>query len=323
MNKPWTRLLAALLWSVLLSASQAVQAQSNPYPTRPVRVFVGFGPGGISDVIIRIVSEEVGNRLGQSLVIENRPGANGVLAAQAVKRAPPDGYSIFGGSVASFSKVFMKDLGLAAAEELAPISMLATGNQFLYVSAALPIRNLQELASYAKANRIRFASQAPNNSMIMAIVAKRMGFPQETIPYKTTEQVLAALLTGDAHVSVNAAGGGYGVHVEAGKLRPITNLAAQRSTDVLTAVPTAREQGVDIETQVMMAYWASPGTPAALVKRLQDATADAVRNPAVAEKIRKAGYTATSSTPEELLRRTEADARLLTEAAQAIGFTPQ
>jgi tripartite-type tricarboxylate transporter receptor subunit TctC len=306
---------------LLLIAAIALTAQAQPYPNKPIRVMVGFGPGGVTDLVNRFVADEMGKRLGQSVVVENRPGASGLVAATAVKNAAPDGYTIYGGPTTAFSAVFLKDPNMSASKELTPISQMATGDWFVYVPTSLPIQNLKEFQAYAKANKLRFAAPSVINNMLMAVVAKHLGISYEQIPYKTTDQTIAALLQGDAQVTFNAAAG-FGPHLQAGKLRVISTLSGGR-IDAMPNVQTAKEQGVPVEVYSSVALWAPPATPRDIVMKLNAAAVEALRTPSVVEKIRNVSFTPLASTPEDLVKRYEGEIRFLSEAADIAGYKPQ
>jgi tripartite-type tricarboxylate transporter receptor subunit TctC len=288
-----------------------------------MRLVVGYGAGGVTDVLARVVAQEIGPRLGQPVVVENRVGANGQIAAVAVKTAAPDGYTLYTGSVASFSPTFMKDNPVVATKELAPISVTAFGDWFLYAPASINVSNLKELAAYAKANptQFRFAAPSQSNTMLMAAVAKRMGFEFENIPYKTTDQTIQAMLSGDAQVTLNAASGFEGF-VNSGKVRAIATLGEQRSP-LMPAANTANEQGVPLSLRFVHGLWTTIGTPREAINRLSGAVIEAVKSPAAAEKIKNIAMAPGGSSPEDLIRATEAEARFYADAAAITGFKPQ
>jgi len=308
---------------VLLLAVVAGTASAQTYPNRPVRMILGFGAGGATDVLFRVIAEDMGKRLGQPVVVENRPGAGGVLAAQAVKQAAPDGYSIWAGGPMPFSPVMMKENPILLSKELAPISIVAYGDWVMYVPASSGIGSVKEIVQYAKANpkKFRFATISPFNTMMMAMVERQTAIKAELIPYKTTDQSIAALLSGDSEVTINSVGGFTGF-LQSGKLRAIAVFSPSRS-DALKDVPTAAEQGVPISTRYSFQMWGTQGTPRDIVNRLNGSLAETLRNPAVGDKIRGFSLTPSHSTPEEVMRAYDAEIKLFSDAAESIGFKPQ
>jgi len=307
-------LLAALGASALASA--------QTFPTKPLRLIIGYGPGGVTDVVNRLVADEMGKRLGQPVVVENRPGANALLAARTVQGAAPDGHTLYGGSATTFAPVYMKD-NMIATRDLAPVATSALGDWFMYVPTSLGVNNLKELMAWAKANpgKLRFAAPSPSNTMLMAVVAKRMGFEFEAIPYKTTDQTIAAMLTGDAQVTFNAASG-FGPMLQAGKLRVISTLSPQR-TAMMPDVMTATEQGVPLTLRFNQGIWTTLGTPRDAIMKMNAAVNEAIRVPAVVERIRNSALATQPMSPEEVGRSYDNELKFYTEAAALIGYQPQ
>ena len=314
------KFLVLSLLAMLTMAGTPSIAQT--YPNKPIKIMVGFLPGGVTDVLNRLIADELRRLGGQPVVVENRPGVAALLAAQAVKGAPPDGYTLYGGSVTAFTSLYMLN-SMDAPRELLPISTFAVGDWFLYVPAEIGVNNLKELAAYAKANpgKFRFSSLSPSNTMLMAVLAKRLGFDFENISYKTTPQVIQALLSGDTQSTFNAASG-FESYVQSGKLRAITTLSPKRSP-TLPDAPTAVEQGVPLNVQFSNGLWAPLGTPRDVIMKLNGMVAEAVKNPTTAERIRNVGLVPIPSAPEEMIEKFNLEMSFYREAAALIGFKPQ
>jgi tripartite-type tricarboxylate transporter receptor subunit TctC len=312
------KLVARTFLLLIALASSAAFAQA--WPAKPVKVIIGYGAGGSTDIILRLVSEDLSKRLGQPFVVENRTGANGLIAANAVKGAAPDGYTIYGGSATPFTSVFMKD-NMDAAKELQPVSILALGDWFLWVRSDLGVTNIKDLAAKAKTMKLKFATPSPANHALMAAIAKQAGFEYENIPYKTTDQTITSMLAGDTEMTLNNPAG-FTPHQQAGKLRAILTLAPTR-TPLMPDVPTAKEQGINLETRFNMAMWVPVGTPRDVVAKLGAAIGEAVKTPAVGEKVRGISMIPTGSTPEELVRTFQSEVRTYSEAAKLVGMQPQ
>jgi tripartite-type tricarboxylate transporter receptor subunit TctC len=310
--------LLALGAGLAISAAAAAQA----FPNKPLKLIIGYGPGGVTDVINRVVADEMGKRLGQPVTVENRPGANALLAAQAVKNAAPDGYTLYGGSATTFAPVYMKE-NMIASKELAPVATSGLGDWFMYVPTSLGINNLKELAAWAKANpgKMRFAAPSPSNTMLFARVAKDMGFTYEAIPYKTTDQTIQALIAGDAQVTFNAASG-FDAMLQAGKLKAISTLAPGRVA-IRPDVPSATEQGVPLVVRFNQGIWTTLGTPRDVILKLNAAVNEGIKAPAAAEKIRNAALAIQPMTPEEVAKAYDQELQFYTEAAKLINYQPQ
>lgn len=312
----------ATLFAVTAAIGTALSASAQSYPSKSVRVIIGYAPGGVTDVLNRIVADEIGKRLGQPFVVENRPGAAGLVAATAVKNAPADGYTLFGGSAIGFNPIFMK-ASMDASKELTPISAYATGDWFLYVPTSLGINNLKDLAAYGKANsgRVRFSSPATGNTQLFAMISHALGFKFENVPYRTTDQTIAALLSGDGHATFNAAPG-FDPHIQSGKLKPISTLSPGRSP-VRPDVPTAKEQGVDVVVRFNIGLWAPAGLPNDIVGKLGATVREALVTPSVAEKFRNAALTPQPSPPADMLREYASEIAAYKAAMTVTGYEPQ
>ena len=312
-------------WAVIavfaLASVASFSSRAQTFPARPMQVIIGFGAGGIADILTRIATDEMSKRLGQPIVVENRPGAAASVAAHAVRTAAPDGYTLYSGPTNSFSPIYLKENAIEAWKDLTPISFIASGDWFMYVPSTLPVTNLKELAAYAKANTLRFAAPSTGNTMLMAQISKRLGIKYENIPYKATDQTITSLLRGDTHVTLNARAA-FVPFLQKGELRLIATLSPKR-LDVTPDVPTAIEQGVDFEARSAISLWGPPGLPAAIVATLNSAAVQALKMPGVVEKFRNASFNAESSTPQELARKAQAEVQWQGEAAKLIGYEPQ
>ena len=300
----------------------AAGANAQSYPNKPIRLIVGFGAGGVTDVIARTVGDEMGKALGQPVIVENRTGAGGLLAAQTVKRADPDGYTLFSGSVSTFAPVMAKD-GIYAPTELLPISLTAVGDWMFYIRGQMPVKTLPELAAWAKANpgKLRFASVSPVNQALVSLLGKKAGFEFDTVPYRTSDQIVGAMLNDDAQITFNALSG-YQPHVQNGSIRILSTLGEKRSP-LTPDAPTAKEQGVDFATFYSQGIWAPLGTPADVVAKIHAAVAEAVKSARFTEVSKNAAMENRSSTAAELVRISEDELKVYAEATKLIGYVPQ
>jgi tripartite-type tricarboxylate transporter receptor subunit TctC len=316
------RKFAGALLGVAVALGASLPAAAQSFPNKPMRLLVGYGAGGVTDIVARLAADEVGKRLGQPMVVENRPGAAGLVAAQAVKNAAPDGYTLFSGSVGEFHPIYMK-ASLDASKELTPIGHYGFGDWFLYVPTSIKVNNLKDLQAYAKANpgKVRFAGLATTNLMLFSVVAKRLGFTFENVSYKTGDQTRLALMQGDAQATFNAASG-FDADIQSGKIKAIATLSAARSP-VRPDVPTAKEQGLDLELRFNQGMWGPPGLPADVTAKIGAAIREAIKSPAVSEKLRNAALVPTASTPQEMLKIFENEINFYKEGIVASGYEPQ
>jgi len=311
-----------LIVVLVMAMFGAGTALAQSFPSKPIRLVIGQGPGGVTDVLFRLVADEMGKRLAQPVVVENRPGAGSMVAVTAVKASPADGYTLYGGTPTGFSPVYMKN-GLLAGKELTPISGIAYGDWVMYVPSNLGVKSLAELTAWAKANpgKARFGASAPVGNLVMAVVARRMGFSYEYIPYNSTAQVITAVLGGDLAATANAVQG-FQQHIQSGAMRAIATTGAKR-TEFLSDVPTLMEQGLPLTAQFTQGLWGPLGMPKDVTAKLNTAVNEALRNPATVARFKNATLVPSPSTPEELIKEYEGELRFLTEAAEIAGFKPQ
>jgi tripartite-type tricarboxylate transporter receptor subunit TctC len=298
-------------------------AQNNAvYPSRPIHLIIGYGSGGMTDVVNRIMADDMGRKLGQSVIVENRPGAGGVIAATAVKNAAPDGYTLFSGEATSMSPLMVK-ASLDAPRELTPIGTFASGSWFLYASSKLGVNSLKDLTAYAKANpgQLRFSTINPVNTLIFALTAKKLGIQYETIPYKTTDQTVLAMLSGDAGVTIGAASG-YDSEIQSGKVKVLTAYSPERNP-LRPEVATAREQGVDMVMRFSVVFWGPLGLQPAVLDRLQSAIRESVKAPLVVERMHAASLVPGYASPEDTLREYNNVLATYREAIPLINYQPQ
>jgi tripartite-type tricarboxylate transporter receptor subunit TctC len=228
---------------------------------------------------------------------------------------------LYGGNATAFSSTFLKDNPVDATKELQPVSVLSLGDEFVFVRGDLNVNSIKDLVAKAKTVKLRHASPAIPQNLLAAVLAKQAGFTYENIPYKTTDQVTAALLSGDGDFVVTSLPG-FQPHLQSGKMRVIGVMSATR-TPLQPNVATLKEQGVDMEFRFNLAYWATLGTPPDAVAKLGAGVARAVKLPAVIEKINSVALVPTASTPEELIRIHNSELKIYSEAAALTGLQPQ
>lgn len=314
-------------WSFLCALALATApALAQQYPTKPIRFMIGFPPGTIIDATARAVGNEMSKSLGQPIVLEFRPGANGTIAAQFVVSSAPDGYTLYYGNPTTSNPIFNRNNGVVATREFSPVSGFVKAPSFMFISAtSLPnVNTYQDLLAYAAANpdKLTHASQSANVDLIMQILKTKTGLVTRSINYRGSPQVITALLAGESDISV-AAAQAWLPHVQSGKIRALFVGSPQRSF-MLPNLPTAAEAGIaNFESGTSYALWAPLATPKNIVQRLTQAAIAAIKVPAVVEQIHAAGCDPVGSSPEELVRSAEAEIRDYTEAARASNYQAQ
>lgn len=280
------------------------QAPAQDWPTRPVRMLVGFGPGGGTDIIARMVAQPLSEQLGQSVIIENKPGAGGTLAAHTVARAAPDGYTVFvmnnGHAV---SAAMYKQLPFDAVKDFAPVSTVCAQPLVVAVGKKNTAKDLPGLLAMAKAapGKLNYASVGVGSTQHFAAELMRQltGTDMLHIPYKGTPMAVAAVLGGEVDMLVEVASPLLG-HIRSGDLRALAVTSPSRFAGLPTT-PTAVESGVqgfDVTTWYALAFPA--GTPAPIVDKMNRALSTVLSSEAVKQQLLSSACLAQASTPQAL-----------------------
>ena len=266
-----TRLLNALGVVTTLLMPLVPPAAAQDYPSRPVKIIVPFSPGGAVDGPTRIVAQKLSERLGQQVVVENKPGAGATLGAAEVAKAPADGYTLLLASQTNaISASLYPKLTFDPVEDFAPIMLIGEEPGVLVVHPSFPAKSLAEFIAYVKANpgKVDYASSGNGSGqhLFAAMFASMGGFTMNHIPYKGSGQATADLLGGMVPVSIPGTAGMMG-HIKAGKLRPLATTGKRRA-EALPELPTIAEVIPGYEAYVWMGLLAPKGTPPAILERL-------------------------------------------------------
>ena len=290
--------LAGALFLCLFAA--CAQAQ---YPTRAIRLLVPNPPGGATDTLARVFAPRLGERLGQPVIVDNRPGSNGNVASETVARATPDGYTIY---VAADAQIVIgphlyPNVGFDALKDFALIATLANTQMLLAVHPSLPVKNLQEFVQYARQAKppLPYGSigNGSQHHLVMEMLKSRAGIDLLHVPFKGGGPATIALLSGE----ISAMFGGNSVtgHVRAGKMRALAVAGKDRSA-TFPDLPRLGEIYPGLEVTPWIAVFAPSALPAPILARLRDAANAALAEPAAQEAIRKVGgLEPYRATPEE------------------------
>ena len=316
----------SLSFIFVLAASIASQTcLAQPYPFKPFRVVIGFPPGSIIDTVARLVGSEMEKKLGQPMVLEFKPGANGTIGAKSVVNASPDGYTFYYGNALLAHPLFNLNNAVDAAKEFTPISRFATLPYFLVSRASLPVKSYQELVAYSKANPDRLTHGAPTTTtdLLMQMLKSRTGIESRSIPYKGSPQMVIALLAGEIDLTITSVQA-FLPHIQAGTVRALM-LTSPRRSPVLPNVATTTELALtNFDMALNFGLWAPLGTPREIAQRLSAEAAVALRNPSIIEQIRKGSAAdAVGSTPEEQMLAFESEVKSWSEAIRLANFRPQ
>ena len=324
---PRRRALRALLGAAtgaLVGPRAFAQAD---YPGRPVALMVPFAAGGIADLSARVVARAMSRTLGQRIVVENRPGAGGIVATSAVVNAPPDGHTVLLLSNANaISASLFRRLPYDVTRDLAPVGTLGFFDLALCVNARTGFRALPDLLSYARANpgKLTIGTIAIGSTQHLAaeLFRTRAGIDAVIVPYQGTPAVLAALRSGEIDLAFEILGPTL-PQIAGGALRPLAVSAARRNR-VLPTTPTVQEAGVaDYDVASWNALAVPAGTPPAVIERLGAAMREALATPTVAQRLLEMGVRPPAGTPAGLEALLATEIRRWREVIVAARIEPQ
>lgn len=290
----------------------AFAAQAQTYPTRPVRLVVGFEAGGNTDTVARVVGQKLAERLGQPVVIENKTGASGTIGTAEAARAAPDGYTLTMGTTtthaiapAAYSKLPYDPIA-----DFEPIAMVAIAPYMLVVHPSFPAKDLKEFVSVVKAQPGKFnygsAGQATTTHLVMATLTSKAGLDMVHIPFKGNAPATTAVLGNQVEILFGALPPLL-THVTAGKLRALAISSGKRSPSA-PDVPTVAEAGFPgFDMALWLGFFAPKGTPAAVIKRLEAELLHVARSPELKAALEKQGLEANPLGAAELSSQLRSD----------------
>ena len=300
--RPHSRLItviaaAAALWGAVAHAADA-------YPTKPVRIIVGFSPGGSNDIVARLIAPKLAESLGQSVLVDNRPGAGGNIAASAVLAAPADGHTLLMCTTGTLSiqPFLLKSMPFDPEKDIVPVTQIANAPYLLLVNAALPVKNVQELVAYAKKRpgELNFASSGNGTGGHLAgeMLKSKAGIDMVHVAYKGTGTAMADVLSGQVSVIFDQPVSSM-PNVRGGKLRALA-IASPRRLPGLPDVPTVSESGVPgFDPVTWTGICAAKGTPPAAIERVQREIAKVIAMPEIAQRLVQDGLEPVGSTPAQ------------------------
>ena len=298
-------LTAALLLAAPSSQATAQDLDADNYPNRPIHIIVPFPAGGPTDILSRIIGKEMTASWGQTVVIENRPGADTAIGAEVVAKADPDGYTLLAAmdSTMVLNPLVKKELPYDAARDFEPISLGAKNISVMEVRADSAAHTVQDLLDTLKARpgKLNFGTGTTNGRLTALLFAKLTGTNFAIIPYKGSAETVEGLLTGSVDFGVDGMASSYPL-IKDGKFRALAKLSDRPLSQLPDLPPLAEAAGVpelgDISTWI--AFYAPAGTSSEITGKLSHFIATIYADPAVAKRLQDAGIIAVSSTPAEL-----------------------
>jgi tripartite-type tricarboxylate transporter receptor subunit TctC len=317
----------ALLLAVLINGATLSPAHAQtPYPARPIRIVIGFGPGGLADITMRLVGQKLTELTGQQVIIENRPSAGGIIAASAVTSAQPDGYTLFVlSSGIAISKSLLKTMPFDPVADFAPISTVAYFDLLILASASSPLRTINDVIATARANPGKFnvgtINPGSTQNLSAELLKSATGVSMTIVPYRSTPEVLTALLRDDVQIMVESYAA-LKAQLDDGKVRAIAGTGETRSP-MLPNVPTLRESGVAADVVGWNALVAPALTPKEIVATLNGLIRKIVAMPDFQQRLIDLGTEAKASTEAELGARLASDIVKWAAVVKAAGLEPR
>lgn len=297
-------MFSALLPLAAALAAVAPAMANDAFPSKPVRIVVGFSSGGSNDIVARLLAPKLADGLGQQVVVENKPGAGGNIAAQTLLSAPPDGHTLMMCTTGTLSiqPHLVKNMPFNPETDLQPVTLIANAPYLLLVNASVPAKNVQELIDYAKRKpgALNFASSGSGTGGHLAgeMFKSKAGVNIVHVPYKGTGQAMTDLLAGQVSIIFDQAVSSMS-YAKSGKLRVLAVASPQRLKG-LPDIPTVSESGVpQFDPVTWTGLCASKGTPAAAIQRVQRELAKVLAMPEISQKLVADGLEPVGSTPEK------------------------
>lgn len=330
-DKPGMRRIGARAFraaaACMLLAATMGSALAQSYPARPVRLVVGFPSGTGPDLVARMVAQKLQEATGQGFVVDNKTGAAGLIAAREAAKAPPDGYTLFLGTVGemAIAPSSYTRLGFDPVKDFAAVSHVVTSDFAFVVPTSTPAKNLKEYVEWGKSQKSlfmgTFGAGTPGHFGV-AMLADATGLKAEPVHYKNTGDAMSGIIAGDTQ-------GLFGTlalvssHVKGGKLRALATTGAERST-MLPDVPTAKEQGYpSVEFGAWFGIYAPARTPNDILDKLNGEIVKAMQAPDVRDKLQGVGFRVVGSSRQEFDRLLKEDIPRWEKVVKATGFKAQ
>jgi tripartite-type tricarboxylate transporter receptor subunit TctC len=295
---------AALAALCLTPCWQAPAFAQTQYPDRPIRLVVGFTPGGGNDIIARVFGQKLSESLGQPVIIENKPGAGAMLATEYVARSAPDGYTLLVGAsgAMTISPAVYEKMTYDTMRDFKPVSSLGSFPLILIVNAKSEFKSLADLVAYAKANpeKANYSSSSAAFQLATELFKQKTGAPMQMIPYKGANDSVTAVISGEVTATIADAGPVIG-QVNGGMARALA-VAAPTRAESLPDVPTMKEAGADVEAVLWSGIFVPAATPPEIVRKLEAEFIRIARLPDVVSRLKLLNIDSVGNSSEEFSR---------------------
>jgi tripartite-type tricarboxylate transporter receptor subunit TctC len=299
-----------ILVLLLLAAAVAPASAQSDFPSRPIRLVVGFAAGGGNDIFARLVADKASQVLNQTVIVENKPGAGGRLAPEYVLQQTADGYTLFlgpSGAMAVAAAIY-PDLKYSPTKDFVPLAMIANFPLIMVIGADNPSKDLKGFIEWMKQHpdKANYASSSPAFTITAELLKLKTGMPGVMIPYKSSNEMNLSVIQGQSAMTI-ADGPPTIPQVKAGKVRAIAVTGKERS-DELPDVPSMAEAGYpDVDVHLWSGIFAPTATPSAIVAKLRKAFAEAIADPGVASKLKAMAVNPGGDTPEQFVKTIQSD----------------
>jgi len=316
--------LSCVVLGLALGGSSTLQAQ-GAWPTKAVRLVVPYAPGGANDILARLLADKLTASLGQPVVVENKPGAGAVVGTELVAKAAPDGYTLLVAASGPmvFNQVLLAKPPYNSVSDFAPVSMVGAFPLILGVIDSSPARNFNDLVQWSKANpkNSNYSYPAASFQLVMELIKSRSGLLALNVPYPGSAPSINAVMTQEVQMTLIDSGPISSL-LKAGKLRALAVTSEQRMP-AYPQVPTLKEQGIDLAVNLWAGVFAPAGTPAPIVKRLEEEVARIMRLPETQERLAKIDIRPVGGSAAELGRTLTQEIELWQQVAKANNIKPQ
>ena len=315
----------ALAGGALLLGASVLSASAADFPTKPVRLVIGFAPGGGTDTTARALSNKLSASLGQQVVVDNRPGHSGTIAADIVSKATPDGHTVLLGTIALVVNPSLTEkMPFDTLKDLAPVTQAADSTNILVVHPSVPAKSVKELIALAKAKPLNAGSSGVGGTGHLAVELFNLqaGTKITHVPYKGGGPAMVDLLAGNIQLIFATAASSIG-HIKAGKVRAIAVSTAKRSA-LVPDLPTVAEAGLPgYEANNWNGFFVPAKTPRPIINRLNKEIAAALNAPDIKEFLFKQGLDAAPNTPEQFAAYMKSEMAKWAKVIKAAGIKPQ
>jgi tripartite-type tricarboxylate transporter receptor subunit TctC len=297
-------IVSVILIATIWGAAIDVAAGQSEWPNRPITLLVPYSAGSASDTLARTLFHPIGSKLGQPVVVDDRPGDDGMIAGRDGVRADPNGYTQYFGVTTSLSLAYLlkSNLGFDPRKDFAPVSLVGETAYLLVVNSELGVKSIPDLVALArsKPGALNFSSTGVGSiaHLGMLMIAKKLGIEMTHVPYKSTAQSIVDVASGVIQLQLATIAPTIPLY-QAGKVR-ILGVASDHRIPSLPDIPTLREQGVDVQAKFSMGLFLPAGSPDGVIKLLNQAVRSALADPGVQKQYFQQGFEPKASTPAEL-----------------------